>query len=101
MQTARTFIKPQCADIAKSLQMSAVIEIIFIAIVFTMLVVAATYNNVVKPTDLADQAKKEKYINGLIITSAVFSCILLIIGVWHMYVSGKAKKCIAVTTRQA
>lgn len=88
------YFAPHCADISKAFMLSGGIEIAIISIVFIMLVFAASYNNMYNPQDDADSTKKEKYLNGLIITSSVFSCVMLIIGIWHVYVSGKARKCI-------
>lgn len=99
MQSARNYLRPQCMDIGKSLQISAIIEIGLIAIIFIMLIFAASYNNMVSTTQLEDGKKKEKYINGLIISSAVLSTILLAVGIWHMFISGKAKKCLIMSPR--
>ncbi len=88
------YFQPQCMDVAKAFMLSGGIEIALVSIVFIMLVFAASYNNMYNPQLTEDVTKKEKYLNGLIITSAVFSAVLLIIGIWHVYVSGKARKCI-------
>ncbi|UHB41834.1 11K virion structural protein [Macrobrachium rosenbergii nudivirus] len=94
MNRAQALIAPECNDVAKAMQLSGMIEIVVVAIVFIMLVFAASYNNMAKPTDTSDIAAKEKYINGLIIASAVIVTIALFVGIWHVYTSGKAKKCI-------
>lgn len=88
------YFQPQCMDVAKAFMLSGGIEIALVSIVFIMLVFAATYNNMYNPPAGDDGATKEKYLNGLIITSTVFCSVLLIIGIWHVYVSGKARKCI-------
>ncbi len=91
---AMNYIKPACAQIARSVQISAMIEIVVIVIIFIMLVFAASYNGAVNPVDTEEMAKKEKYINGLIISSAVISFILLAVGIWHVWTSGRMKtKC--------
>lgn len=97
MNRVSGYIRPECSDIGKAFMISGGIEIAIIAVVFIMLVFVASYNNMYKPTTTEDVAKKEKYINGMVITSTVFSAILLIIGIWHVYASGKAKKCIDKT----
>ena len=94
MNRAQSLIQPECADIGKSFQVSGVIEIVIISIIFIMLIFAASYNNMTDPTEAEDVKKKEDYMNGLIISSAVLSTILLAVGVWHVYTSGRAKKCI-------
>ncbi|UVT30885.1 11K virion structural protein [Penaeus vannamei nudivirus] len=97
MQTARSYMKLECTDISKSLQISAILQMMITAIIFIMLIFAASYNNMVNPTGDEGMEKKEKYINGLVISSAVISTLLFIIGVWHVYVAIKAKKCITTT----
>ncbi|UVX94950.1 11K [Callinectes sapidus nudivirus] len=94
MQRAQALIKPECMDVSKAFQLSGVIEVIIIAIIFIMLIFAASYNNMYNPTTTQDTDKKEKYINGLVISSAVLSTILFMVGIWHVWTSGKAKKCI-------
>ncbi|UBZ25679.1 11K virion structural protein [Carcinus maenas nudivirus] len=97
MNRARELIQPVCNDISKALQLSGGIEVIIIIIIFIMLVFAASYNNMYTPTLTEDVTKKADYINGLIIASAVLSTILMAVGIWHLYTSGKAKKCIQKT----
>ncbi|UOT91849.1 11K [Aratus pisonii nudivirus] len=100
MNRTSQYLRPECGDISKALMLSGGIEIALLAIVFIMIIFAASYNNMYNPTDTADLDKKEKYINGLIVTSAVIVGITLCIGIWHVYVSGKAKKCLeGIATR--
>ena len=97
MQRAAQYLRPQCLDISKALMLSGGIEIAVIGIVFIMLCFAASYNNMWNPTTTDDVAKKEKYLNGIIITSCVFSALMLFVGIWHVYVAQKAKRCIEDT----
>ncbi|QBB28694.1 11K virion structural protein [Homarus gammarus nudivirus] len=92
--TASALMKPVCADIAKSMQLSGIIGIVVTVIIFIMLIFAAAYNNMYNPTDPDDIKKKDSYINSLIISSAIISIVCLATGIWHVYTSGKVKKCI-------
>lgn len=94
MSAATRFLKPQCQDAAKSVNISGMIEIVIISIIFIMLIFAASYNNMTDPSTAEDIDKKEKYMNGLIISSAVISLILLGVGIWHVVTSGSLKKCL-------
>lgn len=94
MQRANQYFRPECVDVGKAFMISGGIEIAIITVVFIMLIFVASYNNMYNPTTTEDIAKKDKYINGLVITSTVLSAILLVIGVWHVFTSSKAKKCI-------
>lgn len=100
MQSVRNLARPECLDISRSLTISGVVEIVIIAIIFIMLIFTAAYNNMYKPDPgiVADVEKKAKYMNGMIISSAVLSCILLIVGIWHIYVANRAKGCIEKST---
>lgn len=97
MQRATQLLRPECADISKAMMLSGSISVAVVAIIFIMLIFAASYNNMYNPTETADLDKKEKYLNGLIIASAVLTGLLIVVQIWHIYVSGKAKKCIERT----
>lgn len=92
--TLRSFVKPACQDVAKAMGISGVIEIVIIVIIFIMLVFAAAYKNMPDPDLSDDIIAKAKYINGLVIASAIISIILLAVGIWHVVTANNVKKCI-------
>uniref|UniRef100_A0AAU8GCB9 Uncharacterized protein n=1 Tax=Faxonius propinquus nudivirus TaxID=3139431 RepID=A0AAU8GCB9_9VIRU len=92
--TINRFLKPECIDMSKAMAISGTIEIIIIVIIFIMLVFVASYNNMTPPATDEEIAAKAKYINGLVIASAVISLILVGVGIWHLMSSSKVKKCI-------
>lgn len=93
---ARNSFRTGCGEISKSMMLSAVIEIIIIVIVFIMLVVAASYNRLAEAVTDEEIAAKQKYINGLIVASAIISLILVAVGAWHIIAANNLKKCITI-----
>lgn len=96
--SARNTFRTGCAEIGRSMMISGVTEIVVIVIIFIMLVFAAAYNNKADPTTAEEIEAKQKYINSLIVGSAIVSLILVAVGVWHLIASNNVKKCINLTT---
>lgn len=88
-------ITPECASFGPTLMMSGTAQVVMLFVVLILLLVAIVYNLFSKPSDDAGKEKKLKYINGLMIGSAVVAGVSALIGLWHMAVAGKVKKCIS------
>lgn len=95
---SRSSFRTGCSEIGRSMMISGVTEIVIIAIVFIMLVFAAAYNNKADPTTAEDIEAKQKYINSLIVGSAIVSLVLVAVGIWHLIASNNVKKCITLTS---
>ncbi|AUQ44021.1 putative gp95-like protein [Esparto virus] len=92
----------ECANISKSIKVSAMIVLILIVLALILLVSAVLVNYLYKinSSDTASQADKEKrkkaIVGGLTITSAVVAFLATFAAFWQMGVASKAvKACIA------
>lgn len=97
MSSVNRVLRPKCPDIAKAMVLSGMFEIVIIVIIFIMLVFAAGYNNMPDPADDTEVIKKHKYINSLIIASAIVSLVLVGVGIWHLMSSNRLKECVPNT----
>lgn len=95
---SRNSYRTGCSEVGKNMMISGIVEIIVIVIIFVMLIVAAAYNNKTDPTDPAEIEAKVKYMNNLIVGSAVVSLVLVAIGIWHLLASNAVRKCITNTS---
>lgn len=87
-------ITPQCINMAPSLFLSGVIELVIISVNVILLLGTILYNYMHKAADDSAKDKKAKILGRLMLANTLLTVLTAFVAVWHIFVSGKLRKCI-------
>lgn len=91
-QRLRAAATPEKANLAGSLKISSLAILVLSFVVMILLLATVIFNQYKKTTTETDKEKKQKVINGMVISSLVASVITAFVGLWVFMIAAKSVK---------